>query len=249
MKCDHLHPLAIASVIPALVPLGGIWPVLVIGLIAYLQYSFFRHRVHLHRELIFSTYLADESPLMGLRPYTFFVKVIAVALSISFSIFTFLGMFAAGWSGCLAILAGALGGTAMGEHLSNQVLSHARVNVRAYYSLKWTFGLAVVFAVVAFIIVDLLSSFGDYGSWDAAKTASTIVESTKHGSKWVQDVARTIDYIHYTKLRLRDTIPFGWVIYIFMVIPNVFPICGAVAAMFGTTRIFNLSQLKDAQKV
>ena len=239
MKFDHLHPITGALLIPALIPLGGLWVVAVIALFAFLQFSFFRHQVHLHRELIFSTYIAEESPLMKLRPYTFFVRLMAGGLAIAFSIFTFLGVFCSGWVGAFAICVGASFGAFLGEKMSASWLGHARSTVRAYYSLRWTFGVSLFFAVLTFVAADLITSLDNYGGLDAPTMAGRIVDSTKHSSKWVQDIARTLDYVHYTKLRLRDSIPYGWLIYIFMVIPNVFPICGAVAAMFGATMVGN----------
>jgi hypothetical protein len=239
MNKQLIHPWAWLALVPSMLPLPWIWFLVAVVPLGITQYFYIRHQLHLKRNLLFNAYIDKDSALMRFRAYSYLVPVQAVATTVFLAPITAVSFFANGWVRSGSIIVGAYCGAALGRIATESLLINAKQEFRPYYELRWTNILAVISAAVLFVLVDFGLSLGDFSDWDARTTANTVIEKTNHPAKWVQDIGRTLDYIHYTKLRLRDSVgSFGWLVYIFMIIPNVFPIFGATCVLIGTSRIF-----------
>jgi len=120
------------------------------------------------------------------------------------------------------------------EHLVE--LAHIRI----YY---W---FSIFFVLGALALVSIAESFAtDYSRTTGDQIATQTIEEIKHPVRFIRHCSRTLRFSELQLLRVRDINgwPYGWLIYLFFLIPNALPAFGLVTLFAGLERLAHSTEV------
>ena len=227
---------ALLSSIP--LPIWLLLPIVAV-LTFVIQEQVFHTRI-LARSFWLTTYLHPESPIRPWLTGSKIIRWLAVGLSLPLSIVTYITVYSYGLLDCFAVAVGIFLGRQIHRRLSSPIdvnlaehlveLAHLRI----YY---WLSVLAVLICLAISSVAKGLQT--DYSQSTSGQLATIVIDDVKHPVRFVQHCVRTLRFTELQLLRVRDINgwPYGWLIYLFFLVPNAIPAFGLVTLYAGGERL------------
>ncbi|MEQ8835794.1 MAG: hypothetical protein RID07_03220 [Lacipirellulaceae bacterium] len=105
--------------------------------------------------------------------------------------------------------------------------------------LKVYYWIAIICTLGCLATISIAKGFStDYSGYSSNSIATQVIEEIKHPVEFLQHCSRTIRFSELQLLRIRDIVglPYGWVLYMFFLIPNALPAFGLVTLFEGVGR-------------
>ncbi len=227
-------------------PLCVLLPVLLA--IVFVMHVQVFHTRSLAKAFWISTYLRRDSPIRAFLATSSLLRCLAIAISVPLAAVTYIAVFSYDLWDCLAvsmaIYAARLAHSSVSAPLDANLAEHLveLAHIRVYY---WFAILLVLTALAAASIGKGFTS--DYSSFTGDQLATEVITTVKHPVRIVQHCSRTLRYSELQLLRVRDIIRvhdingglYGWLIYLFFLVPNALPAFGLVTLYSGFERLLH----------
>ena len=221
-------------------PLFVLLPVLLA--IVFVMHVQVFHTRSLAKAFWISTYLRRDSPIRAFLVTSSLLRWLAIAISVPLAVVTYIAVFGYDLWDCLAIsmaiYAARLAHSSVSAPLDANLAEHLveLAHIRVYY---WFAILLVLTALAAASIGKGFTS--DYSSSTSDQLATEVITTVKHPVRIVQHCSRTLRYSELQLLRVRDINGglYGWLIYLFFLVPNALPAFGLVTLYSGFERLLH----------
>ena len=232
------------------VPVSTFFLFSILGMI----FSFLKYSSRLKREFFFRTYIVDQSSLNRFNRMRFWHYVIFGSISFFFSVFTFAGVFINGFHHAIFMIFGLVLGSKFSDCITVFLDKHIKPVALPRFRHWVSFSSMLVSVILySFLGVFVLANeiVRDMSPMQKADVANEIV----HPVKWLQDLARSMKYIHLSVAPVIESFAGGWILKIWYALPNLLVITGVTLAFQGIKRFFqpiwghfrkNFAQLKVA---
>lgn len=213
---------------------------LVLATIVFIMQTQLFHTRTLAKSFWLKTYLRQESPIWEILNGSALLRWIAIAIALPLSLVTYVSVYSYDLWDCCAVAAGIYIARLIHRRISAPLDANLAehlielAHIRIYY---WFAILAVLTALGTASIAK--GAFSDYSNSTSDELATHTIETIKHPVIIVQHCVRTLYYSDLQLLRVRDINgwPYGWLIYLFFLIPNAIPAFGLVTLYAGGERL------------
>lgn len=222
------------------VPMTPLFLIPTLTLLAYLIRAQVLAESLMVKQMWLSKYLRPTSPLRYFVESSSLIRIFSWAIAIILSVVTYIGVYSYEMWEVFGIILGLVALVVLHSefsHLIDDNIAPSISNVIQFRFLRW---LAVVFAVTGLLTAKVIHESGiDYTHATADQIASEVILASNHPVKSVQHCIRAIDYIDRELIRIRDNLPlpFGWLIYVALLLPNTVPVIGCVYLFMGIEQV------------
>lgn len=222
------------------VPWWGLLLIL-IALACLMQIDLFQRRL-VAREFWLNTYLRPESRLREWLQRTRFLKALSFAIAIALSLVVYVYNYSFVLTDVIAIASALAVAAVTHQRLTPGIDSNiAQAFTRSTHDRVFHW-FAVVLVVLFLAMATLIRGLNvDYSSATASDIADQTIAEVKHPVAWVKYAVRALIFFELESIRIRDQIgwPLGWLVYLFLLIPNAFAAYGIVSLYGGIKRLFD----------
>jgi len=218
------------------VPMTQLFLLPTLFMIAYLIRAQVLAEAVMVKHMWLSKYLLPTSPLRYFFESSSFMRTASWVIAGVLSILTYIGLYSYDTWEVVGIIIGlALSIIIHNEfrHVIDDNIATAIAHIIQFRVYRWL-------AVAGLLTAKVIRESGiDYTQATADQIASDVITAGNHPIKVVQHCVRAIDYIDRELVRIRDNLPlpFGWLIYAALLLPNTVPVIGCVYLFMGIEQV------------
>jgi len=224
----------------ASVPMTQVFLISTLFILAYLIRAQVMAEAVMVKHMWLSKYLLPTSPLRYFFDSSSFIRTASWVVSGVLSIVAYIGLYSYGTWEVVGIIIGLTLATVIHNefrHIIDDNIATAIAHIIHFRVYRW---LAVSLAVAGLLTAKVIRESGiDYTQASPDQIASDVITAGNHPVKVVQHCVRAIDYIDRELVRIRDNLPqpFGWLIYVALLLPNTVPVIGCVYVFMGIEQV------------
>lgn len=223
------------------VPLGILFLLPVLAAMIFAMHAQIFHTRVLAKSFWLTTYLRADSPIRQFLLGSTLLKWVAAIVAIPLATITYIAIYGYDLWDCTAVALGIFAARRIHQAISAPIDGNLAEHLVELTHLRIFYWFAVVCVLLALAISSIGKGlFTDYSSATSDQIATETIETVKHPVRFVQHCVRTFRYSELQLLRIRDINgwPYGWLIYLFFLIPNALPAFGIVTLYSGGERLF-----------
>jgi len=198
------------------------------------------HTRSLAKAFWISTYLRHDSPIREFLLTSYLLRWLAVGISLPLSVITYVAVFGYDLWDCLAVCIGVYAARVAHRSISAPLDANLAEHLVELAHIRVYYWFAILFVLASLALASVAKGFtSDYSSATSDQLASEVISTVKHPVRIVQHCSRTLRYSELQLLRVRDINGgvYGWLIYLFFLVPNALPAFGIVTLYSGFERL------------
>jgi hypothetical protein len=215
---------------------------------AYLIYVQVFHTQLLAKSFWLSTYLRSDSPIRLYLRRSVLLRWIAAIISLPLALLTYISVYGYGIWDCMAVCTAIFAAKRAHATISSPVDANVAEHLIELAHIRIYYWFAIFFVLAALALVSIAESFAiDYASITGDQIATQTIEEIKHPVRFIRHCSRTLRFSELQLLRVRDINggPYGWLIYLFFLIPNALPAFGLVTLFAGLERLAHSAKVLE----
>ena len=214
----------------------------VLAAITFVMQAQVFHTRSLAKSFWLTTYLRPDSPIRQLLMTSTLMRWIAVAIALPLALVTYISVYGYDLWDCFAVAIGIVVARLIHGKISAPIDANLAEHLIELAHLRIFYWLSILTVLAALALSSVAKGFfTDYSQATSDQLATQTIETVKHPVKFVQHCVRTLRYSEFQLLRVRDINgwPYGWLIYLFFLVPNALPAFGLVTLYCGGERLTN----------